>query len=123
MAIIAPPDRVFPRFSALKYTKIAQSAAGDVEGGSALSLSFAIAQLIHDGEAANVTKAYKILQREEIESEPAPLPSGPFRVIVADPPWHYDKRDDDPSKRENIAYATMSIPEIKPLLPVPDVQL
>ena len=26
-----------------------------------------------------------------IEAEPPPLPLGPFRVIVADPPWRYSK--------------------------------
>ncbi len=34
-----------------------------------------------------------------IKDEPEPLPEGPFRVIVADPPWLYEKRQEDPSSR------------------------
>jgi N6-adenosine-specific RNA methylase IME4 len=73
----------------------------------------AIAQLIHDGEATTFQRAKKLLEAAAIRAEPKPLPSGPFRVIVVDPPWHYEKRNDDSSKRENTSYATMTIDEIK----------
>lgn len=52
---------------------------------------------------------------DAIEAEPPPLPSGPFRVIVADPPWPYEKRIDDPSHRAALPYPTMSIEQIKVL--------
>jgi N6-adenosine-specific RNA methylase IME4 len=74
-----------------------------------------VAQLIHDDKAKTYQRAWKILESARIASEPQPLPGGPFRVIVADPPWHYDKRDDDASKRENTGYATMSLDSIKDL--------
>jgi N6-adenosine-specific RNA methylase IME4 len=48
-----------------------------------------------------------------IKSEPPPLPgNGPYRVIVADPPWPYEKRQDDPSHRGVLPYPAMSISQI-----------
>jgi N6-adenosine-specific RNA methylase IME4 len=75
----------------------------------------AIAKLIHEGKASTFLRAKKLLQVEKIEAEPRPLPNGPFRVIVADPPWHYEKRNEDAGKRENTAYATMDVEDIKAL--------
>jgi N6-adenosine-specific RNA methylase IME4 len=43
-----------------------------------------------------------------IKNEPAPLPKGPFRVIVADPPWAYDGREDDGTHRGALTYPTMT---------------
>jgi N6-adenosine-specific RNA methylase IME4 len=45
-----------------------------------------------------------------IKAEPPPLPGrGPYRVIVADVPWPYEKRVEDPSHRATYDYPTMSI--------------
>lgn len=52
---------------------------------------------------------------ERIAREPAPLPVGPFRVIVADPPWRYDSRAEDATHRARTPYPTMSIDEIAAL--------
>ena len=65
----------------------------------------------------NVNGPYKRLkvmtQSEEIRREKPPLPgNGPYRVIVADPPWPYEVRQDDPSHRATHPYPTMSIKEI-----------
>ena len=49
---------------------------------------------------------------DAINAEPVPLPAGPFRVIVADPPWPYEKRKDDGSSRGQLDYPTMTIGEI-----------
>lgn len=52
-------------------------------------------------------------QAEEIRREPPPLPgNGPYRVIAVDPPWPYEKRDEDPSHRGILPYATMSLAQI-----------
>jgi N6-adenosine-specific RNA methylase IME4 len=52
-------------------------------------------------------------QAEAIRKEPPPLPSrGPYRVIVADPPWPYEKRQEDPSHRGVLPYTAMSIKQI-----------
>lgn len=48
-----------------------------------------------------------------IRAETPPLPGlGPYRVIVADPPWPYEFRQDDPSHRAAFPYPTMSIEQI-----------
>ena len=46
-----------------------------------------------------------IRQAAIIRAEPPPLPgSGPYRVIVADPPWPYEIRREDPSHRATTPY-------------------
>lgn len=50
-----------------------------------------------------------------IAMEPPPLPTGQFRVIVADPPWPFDKQSADPSQRATHPYPQMAIDEIKAL--------
>lgn len=71
-----------------------------------------------------VDGAYRKVARAQaaavIRSEPAPLPTGPFRVIVADPPWRYDNRADDASHRTANPYPDMSTPEIM-AMPVRDI--
>ena len=53
---------------------------------------------------------------EAIRKEPPALPSkGPYRVIVADPPWPYEKRKEDPSHRATQPYPQMSIEQIQAL--------
>ena len=47
----------------------------------------------------------------DIKEEPTPTPEGPFRVIVADPPWPYE-RIDDPTHRGSMGYPPMSIEDI-----------
>jgi len=48
-----------------------------------------------------------------IKREPPPLPgNGPYRVIVADPPWPYEKQQEDPSHRGVYPYPAMSIAAI-----------
>lgn len=56
----------------------------------------------------------------EIVAEPPPLPTGPFRVIVADPPWNYSNRADDATHRARNPYPDMSIEDIC-ALPVGDL--
>lgn len=57
---------------------------------------------------------------ERIEEEPLPLPTGPFRVIVVDPPWHYRKREVDITTSGVVPYPSMSLDEIR-ALPVSDI--
>ena len=66
------------------------------------------------GRANGVFRRLKIArQAEKIRKEPPHLPGrGPYRVIVADPPWPYEKRDNDPSQRGAMPYATSSIENI-----------
>jgi N6-adenosine-specific RNA methylase IME4/ParB-like chromosome segregation protein Spo0J len=60
-------------------------------------------------------KLRRMQQQEQIEAEPPPLPTGPFRVIVIDPPWKYDNRPDDSSHRASNPYPSMSLQEITDL--------
>jgi hypothetical protein len=50
------------------------------------------------GRVNGVYKRLNIAKQAElIRKEPPPLPgNGPHRVIVADPPWPYEIRDEDP---------------------------
>ncbi len=75
----------------------------------------AIARKVHDGEATTFLRAKKTLEAERIRAEPEPLPTGPFRVVVADPPWRYDKRSEDGTKKANTEYATMDTDAVKAL--------
>jgi N6-adenosine-specific RNA methylase IME4 len=53
---------------------------------------------------------------EALRKETPPLPQrGPYRVIVADPPWAYDKRPLDASHRSTPPYPQMGIDEIRDL--------
>jgi len=64
------------------------------------------------GRVDGVFRRLKVMeQADRIAEEPA-LPAGPFRVIVADPPWTYHKRRDDPSRRGVVTYPDMATEEI-----------
>jgi N6-adenosine-specific RNA methylase IME4 len=71
-------------------------------------------QMDRAGRVDGVYRRLKIARQADlIRAEPPPLPrSGPYRVIVADPPWPYLSRSEDPSKRGVRPYPTMSIAEI-----------
>jgi N6-adenosine-specific RNA methylase IME4 len=64
----------------------------------------------------NLKVAARNLKRAEtaeaIEAEPQPLPTGPFRVIAADPPWKYFLRDEDATHRGTVGYPPMTVEEI-----------
>lgn len=72
-------------------------------------------KLIKAGKAKTVREALRTAKKAEarrrIEAEPT-LPEGPFRVLVADPPWAYEKRAGDPTQRGQTPYPTMSVEEI-----------
>jgi N6-adenosine-specific RNA methylase IME4 len=65
------------------------------------------------GNANNCFKRLKtIRQSASIRREPPPLPgNGPYRAIVVDPPWTYE-RQDDLSHRAAAPYPTMSVDQI-----------
>jgi N6-adenosine-specific RNA methylase IME4 len=51
----------------------------------------------------------------KIRNEPRALPTGPFRVIVIDPPWRYEARAEDVTHRARSPYPDMSLEEIQAL--------
>lgn len=74
-----------------------------------------IAKAVKEGTAKNVKDAVKKLRLEkQIEAvRNTPPPKGKFNVVVADPPWPYDKnRKDDPTQRGQTPYPTMTVEEI-----------
>jgi N6-adenosine-specific RNA methylase IME4 len=75
----------------------------------------AVAEKIKGGEATGVKQALNLVRSEEIAAEPAPLPAGPFRVIVIDPPWSYANRATDTTHRAASPYPSMSLEEIAAL--------
>jgi N6-adenosine-specific RNA methylase IME4/ParB-like chromosome segregation protein Spo0J len=54
-------------------------------------------------------------QAAAINAEPPPLPAGPFRVLVIDPPWEYASRGDDPTHRAGNPYPSMTPDAIRAL--------
>jgi N6-adenosine-specific RNA methylase IME4/ParB-like chromosome segregation protein Spo0J len=67
-----------------------------------------VEQMDRSGKVAGAFRRLVVTrQAKQIEAEPPPLPKGPFRVIVADPPWHYDACQ--------LPYPTMSLSAIKSL--------
>jgi N6-adenosine-specific RNA methylase IME4 len=75
-------------------------------------------------ETGNVNGPFKRLkvmrQSDAIRAEPPSLPMrGPYRVIVADPPWPYDVRQEDPTHRIH-PYPSMPIADIC-AMPVADL--
>jgi N6-adenosine-specific RNA methylase IME4 len=72
------------------------------------------------GRIAGAYRELKIAQEsEKIRQEPQPLPQGPFRVAVVDPPWEFEEGY-SLSRLGVTPYPTMSIGEIK-ALPVPEI--
>jgi N6-adenosine-specific RNA methylase IME4 len=74
------------------------------------------------GRIAGAYRELKIAQEsDKIRQEPKPLPQGPFRVGVIDPPWEFEEGY-SLSRLGVTPYPTMSIGEIKKL-PVSDIML
>lgn len=98
-----------PTYRKAREVKQAAEADPDRFGGLAEEMD-------KTGRVAGVHRKLVVAKQSEgIESEPEPLPTGPFRVIVADPPWSYDSRSQDSSHRSANPYADMSVGDIKML--------
>jgi ParB/RepB/Spo0J family partition protein len=78
-----------------------------------------LADMDRTGKVNGVFKRFKVAkQAADIRAEPPPLPNnGPYRVIVADVPWPYEIRDEDPSHRAARPYPTMTLAQINALGP------
>jgi N6-adenosine-specific RNA methylase IME4 len=72
------------------------------------------ADMDRTGRVDGPYKRLKVMnQAAAIRAEPRPYPGkGPYRVIIADPPWPYEKRQEDPSHRGVLPYTSMGIAEI-----------
>jgi N6-adenosine-specific RNA methylase IME4 len=75
-----------------------------------------VEQMDRTGKVNGVYKRKVTIQKAgQIRRETPPLPTGPFRVIVADPPWSYGNRVDDPSHRAANPYPQMTTDAISGL--------
>jgi N6-adenosine-specific RNA methylase IME4/ParB-like chromosome segregation protein Spo0J len=68
-----------------------------------------VEQMDRSGKIAGAYRRLEVLrQARELETTAPQFPTGPFQVIVADPPWRYETSADLP-------YPTMAIEDIKAL--------
>ena len=66
-----------------------------------------VEQMDRSGKVAGAYRRLEVLrQAKELDAAPPALPTGPFQVIVADPPWRYESGN-------SLPYPTMDIEEIK----------
>lgn len=73
-----------------------------------------VEQMDRSGKVAGAYRRLTVLkQAKELEAAPPELPTGPFQVIVADPPWRYESGNDLP-------YPTVDIEEIK-AMPIEEI--
>src|SRR5262249_18110208 len=74
------------------------------------------ADMDRTGRVDGVFRRLQTLQSaERIAAEPPPLPQGPFRVIVVDPPWRYENRAGDPTHPAATPYPTLTVDAIAAL--------
>jgi N6-adenosine-specific RNA methylase IME4 len=73
-----------------------------------------LADMDRSGKVNPVYRRLRVAQQAaSIRGESPPLPGrGPYRVIVADPPWPFEIRQEDPSHRAARPYPTLSIKQI-----------
>ena len=66
-----------------------------------------VEQMDRSGKVAGAYRRLEVLKQAlQLEAATPELPTGPFQVIVADPPWRYETANDQP-------YPTMAIDDIK----------
>src|SRR5712691_4917888 len=70
---------------------------------------YLVEQMDRSGKVAGAYRRLEVLKQAcQLNSVTPELPTGPFQVIVADPPWRYETSNDLP-------YPTMAIEDIKSL--------
>jgi N6-adenosine-specific RNA methylase IME4 len=75
---------------------------------------YLVEQMDRSGKVAGAYRRLEVLrQAKELNAAPPELPTGPFQVIVADPPWRYESSN-------SLPYPTMDIEEIK-AMPVAEI--
>jgi len=75
---------------------------------------YLVEQMDRSGKVAGAFRRLEVLrQAKELDAAAPELPTGPFQVIVADPPWRYESGN-------SLPYPTMGIEEIK-AMPVVEI--
>ncbi len=74
-----------------------------------------VAEMDRTGKVAGAYKKLRVAEATKaIAAEPPPMPTGPFRVIVVDPPWSYPS-DGNVSRRAANPFPTMPLADIRTL--------
>jgi N6-adenosine-specific RNA methylase IME4/ParB-like chromosome segregation protein Spo0J len=75
---------------------------------------YLVEQMDRSGKVSGAFRRLEVLrQAKELDAAAPELPTGPFQVIVADPPWRYESGN-------SLPYPTMDIEEIK-AMPVAEI--
>ena len=75
---------------------------------------YLVEQMDRSGKIAGAFRRLEVLrQAKDLDAARPELPTGPFQVIVADPPWRYDSGN-------SLPYPTMDIEDIK-AMPVAEI--
>jgi N6-adenosine-specific RNA methylase IME4 len=83
---------------------VVEAAEGDPDEYGCL-----VEQMDRSGKVAGAYRRLVVQQQaKQIQAETPQLPAGPFRVIVADPPWRYESGN-------SLPYPTMPLDDIKAL--------
>ena len=110
------PDLGVTRSQASRWQEIAAVDETVFEGYIAEAKSHETHELTTSGLKTAANFQRRARQAEEIVNEPEPLPEGPYRVIVADPPWPYAlRRPTINDSRGYPEYAGMTLEEIAAL--------
>ncbi len=65
--------------------------------------SHLVEQMDRSGKVAGAYRRLTVLQQaKDLQAAPPVLPTGPFQVIVADPPWRYESGNDLPYRRHEL---------------------
>lgn len=111
-----PPPRIISiQVSApSQVNRVAEKASAVLEAAQENpALSRLVDQMERSGKVnAALRQVNKLQAADAINAEPIPMPAGPFRVIVADPPWRYESRVGDFTHRADLPYPSMQIDEI-----------
>ena len=75
---------------------------------------YLVEQMDRSGKVAGAYRRLTVLKQvKELDTAPPELPTGPFQVVVADPPWQYESGN-------SLPYPTMPLEAIK-AIPVCDI--
>lgn len=112
---ITPPRMISIQVAApSQVNRVAEKASAVLEAAQENpALSRLVDQMERSGKVnAALRQVNKLQAADAINAEPIPMSAGPFRVIVADPPWHYESRVGDFTHRADLPYPSMQIDEI-----------
>ncbi len=102
-------EQVAKLFGESEHTTRKRLAIVDAARAEPERFSKLVADMNRTGRIAGVYRRLSIIQQgERMRAAPPPLPTGPFDVGVADPPWPFEIRMLGPSRRAVCPYPTIN---------------